>query len=324
MNEDGFRRFLEDWKVSEKKIDSHIAIAHMFEDFLTGSGHLDSPSPEDLLAFSTWMIEEKLNTYNNYVGLAFYGRFRGRMDTRNAVVALLDGAEAMDNLYKKVGDSLGNEQREAIFAEIEIPPFGTPNAQKPKITQVVMERLEHTVGTEKTIALLKDCLRDLKKTWYSASRKKYLKSKDFDEFLKKKGDDFIAQLTKIKEEDTDFFGQKINDDVIQFVESHPEIRQGIRDGNVLYETKIPYMTIDFLAETDENMKRYHYCHCQWARESLVQDDVQVPPIFCNCSAGFHKKYWEVVLDQPLKAEVLETVLGGGSRCKFAIHLPEGL
>jgi hypothetical protein len=139
-----------------------------------------------------------------------------------------------------------------------------------------------------------------------------------------KGDDFIDQLEKIKQEDGFYFNQKITDEVIQYVESNPEIRQGVREGNILYETKIPYMTIEYLAETDEDMRRYYYCHCPWVRESLRMDDVEVSPTFCNCSAGFHKKYYEVVLDQPLKAEVLETVLAGDLWCRFAIHLPEGL
>jgi hypothetical protein len=270
------------------------------------------------------MIEEKLNTYDNYVGVALYGRFLGRMDIRNAVVALLDGAEAMGNLYDKVEAELGPKKRDAIFAEVEVPPLGSPNTQKPKVTQVVMERLESAVGEEGTKALLSDCLRDLEDDWFLENRKKYLESSDFDEFLKMKGDDFIDQLEKIKQEDGFYFNQKITDEVIQYVESNPEIRQGVREGNILYETKIPYMTIEYLAETDEDMRRYYYCHCPWVRESLRMDDVEVSPTFCNCSAGFHKKYYEVVLDQPLKAEVLETVLAGDLWCRFAIHLPEGL
>jgi hypothetical protein len=70
------------------------------------------------------------------------------------------------------------------------------------------------------------------------------------------------------------------------------------------------MAREYLAETDERMKRYYYCHCPWVRESLRAGDVRVSPTFCHCSAGFTKKYWEVVLDQPLEAEIVESVLQG--------------
>jgi len=225
-------------------------------------------------------------------------------------------------LYEKVGEEFGEGKRGEIFAGIELPPVGSPNAQKPAVTQAVMERLENSVGIEGTKDLLKDCLRYLEDDWFMDGRKKYLESKDFDDFLKRKGDDFIAELKKLKEEDKPYFNQKITDEVIEYVENNPEIRQGVRDGNILYEAKIPYMTLEYLAETDEELKRYYYCHCPWARESLRDENVQVPASFCNCSAGFHKKNWEVILDHPLKAEVLETVLDGGMWCKFAIHLPE--
>jgi hypothetical protein len=324
VDTDRFQKFLEDRGASEKKFDLYTSIAEEFEEFLKGSNHLKSPTPDDLLAFSTWMIDEKLNNYDNYIGLALYGRFIDRMDIRNAVVSLLDGAEVMDNLYKKVGKELGKEQQATIFSSVKVPPMGTPSAEKTKVTQVVMEQLESTIGEEKTRALLADCLRDLDSAWFKDARKKYLELGDFDQFLKWKGDDFIAQLKKIKAEDDVFFNQKISDEVIAYVEATPEIRQGVREGDILYEAKIPYMAIEYLAESDEKMRRYYYCHCPWARESIIQEGVEVSPTFCSCSSGFHKKYYEAVLDQPLKAEVVETVLAGDPWCKFAIHLPEGV
>jgi hypothetical protein len=324
MNEDGFRQYLENSKAPKNKIEPRIAIAKKFEDFLKASDRLENPTAENLLAFSEKMVEEELNTYDNYAGLVLYGRFLKNNNINNTFIALLDGDEVMDNLEKKIEAELGKEHSDAVFVGIELPPLGTPTRHDPKVTQIVMERLENTFGTKTTIELIKDCLRDLGGPRYDADRKKYLESKNFDEFLVKKGEDFIAQLENIKQEDGVFFTQKITDNVIQYVDSHPEIRQGLREGDILYEAKIPYMTIEYLAETDETMKRYYYCHCPWARDSLIRDDVQISPTFCNCSAGFHKKYWEGVLDQPLKAEVLETVLDGDMWCKFAIHLPEGL
>jgi hypothetical protein len=53
----------------------------------------------------------------------------------------------------------------------------------------------------------------------------------------------------------------------------------------------------------------------------MQVEGPVSAQFCRCSAGFHKKPWEVIFDQKLEAEVLESVLQGDMRCRFAIHLP---
>jgi predicted hydrocarbon binding protein len=45
-------------------------------------------------------------------------------------------------------------------------------------------------------------------------------------------------------------------------------------------------------------------------------------MFCQCSAGFHKKPYEIIFGQPVKAEVLESVLKGDDICRFAIYLPD--
>jgi hypothetical protein len=97
----------------------------------------------------------------------------------------------------------------------------------------------------------------------------------------------------------------------------------VRDGLVVYESKIPYQTQEHLSATDDASRSFAYCHCPWARASLLPDlDVDVPPVFCNCSAAFHKKPWEVIFGRELHAEVLSSVLAGDDRCRFAIHLPE--
>jgi hypothetical protein len=60
------------------------------------------------------------------------------------------------------------------------------------------------------------------------------------------------------------------------------------------------------------------------KESLKQGPSGIPASFCACSAGFHKRRWEVIFGQKLKAEIVESVLRGDDWCKIAIHLPEGI
>ncbi len=92
------------------------------------------------------------------------------------------------------------------------------------------------------------------------------------------------------------------------MKNNAQIEGGTRKGNILYAEKIPYMTKKFLNETDENMKKHFYCHCVWVREALKTGEVNVPSKFCKCSAGYYKNQWDVILDQTVEVEVLETIL----------------
>lgn len=316
MDREGFRQMLLQRKVPEDQLEQHVDLAERFEAFAG-----EPPTPDDVRAFAGLLIEEGLNTWDNLVTIIRYGRFTGNDPAYVAAMELLDGAEALEGLYEKLGQAMGEKVRDQVFAGIPLPPLGTPTAERPRITQAVMERLECLVDAETCREILSGGLRYLEDAWYVGERTKYEEAGSVDAYLERKGKDLIDELAKIRDEGGLYFTQPVTDEVIDFVKSHPEIHHGVRVGNVLYEAKIPYMTLDYLAATEERMKRYYYCHCPWVRESLRAGDVYVSPTFCLCSAGFHKKSWDVIFGQPLRAEIVETVLQGDPWCKVAIHLP---
>ena len=324
MDKEGFRQFLRARKLPEEKIQDGIVVAERFEAFLAG---LDRPVPggsatvEDVQVFSRLLIREGHNSYDNLVALARYGRFVGSDTVYVGVVTLLDGAEALRNLRRRLGRALGRKERDRVFAGIALPPLGTPTTELPAYTQAVMERLEGSVDPAVYRPILSAGLRDLKSQWFVPERRKYRKSQDIDAYLASSHREYIAELEQLKSEGRLYFTQEVTEEMLDLVRGNPEIGTGVRKGAILYHTKIPHMTKEYLAEADEGMKRYYYCHCPWVKESLRPGGVHVSPDFCRCSAGFVKKPWEVILGRPLEADVLETVLTGGLVCRFAIHLP---
>ncbi len=320
MDKQGFRTFLQGRKIEDEKIEAALAIAQRFEAFASQRGH-SAPSTVDLADFSALLMQEGLNTEDNYFALLLYGRFTQNNAVYAAALEVLDGSEVFENLYSKVGEAYGEEVRDELFAGIDMPPMGTPSTEKPRYMAAILERLEGQFGLHACKALLADSLRTLLDESHLDARQKYRQSQGIDDYLEQEGQAFIELLEKLKCEGRPFFTQEITDEVIEFVEQHPEIKQGVRQGNILYEVKIPYMTREYLAETDEALKRYYYCHCPWVRETLKSSATHISPVFCNCSAGFHKKRWEVIFEQPLQAEIVESVLNGDPWCKIAIHLP---
>ncbi len=323
MDKEGFRNYLLSRKASEEQIKPSFKIVEKLEAFHMPSGAPTTPiTAEEFNVFSGHMIAQGENSYDNYLALARYGRFTQNNALYLGVLELLDGGEAFDNLHKKVGDEIGSEKRDAIFSGIKTPVLGTASAQKTIAMQEALVKLEAAIGHESCEKILSTGLRDLPDEYYQDVKTKYLECKNLDAYLRRKGDDFIVELQQLKENHGLYFNQEITDEVIAFVESMPEIRQGVRVGNILYETKIPHQAKEYLAETDPDKKRYYYCHCPWAKASLKDGPSSMSTRFCNCSAAFHKKPYEVIFGKLLKAEVLESVLQGDMRCRFAIHLPE--
>lgn len=267
------------------------------------------------------MIAEKINTFDNYYAIVLYGRFLRDNALTLAALELVDGSEVLDNLFKKTGDVLGEARRDEIFAGVELVPMGTPNTEKPAMMEVMIEKLERA-EPDACRQILSSGLRDLPDEYYAEAKRKFEECANIDEYLLRKKQDLIAELEQIQREGRLYFNQEITDEVIELVRRDSEIGQGTRVGNIIYETKIPHQAKEYLAETDEDKRRYYYCHCPWVKESLKAGKSNISPAFCNCSAAFHKRPWEVIYGQTLHADVLETVLTGNLRCRFAIHLPD--
>lgn len=322
MDKKGFLSFLEVRELPESEIANSIQLALKFESFLEQKDHgVDTKA--NVNAFSVELVERGENTIENYYALARYGRFIKNWDIYVGVVELLDGCEAFDNLYQKTDAVLGTDRRDLVFQRVKLPPIGTPNQEKVMVAQQVLPRLVEIADASECQDILADCLRDLEESWFQDDVKLFQECQNLDEFLDKNAQNFIASLEVIRDEDGIFFNQKITDDVVEFVRSEPLIARGVREGDILYEVKIPHMTVEFLAESDPQMKRYYYCHCPWVKEALKGEDADIPSVFCTCSAGFHKKRWEAILGQPLQAEIVESVLNGDDRCMIAIQLPDG-
>ena len=322
MDREGFRELLKSRKASDEKIEASIVIAERFEAYLaTLEG---KPDEAATWSFCKLLIQEKQNTYDNLLALARYGRFIKDNNIYVAVLELLDGEEVQRNLYQKVGTLFGETIRNEVFAGIGVSPLGLPSPEKPYDLFPVLDRLIGKLGYEQVELLLSACLRDLPEEYFLDDREKYIKSSSIDEYLVSRHQEFVKELQKCMEQDQLFFSQEITEEVVQYVREHPETECGVREGNTLYITKIPYNAKEYLVETDPVLKRFYVCHCPWVRHSIKAGNLHMDPVFCNCSGGFSKKPWEVIFGQTLQMEVLESALKGDFRCRFAVHLPENL
>ena len=315
--DEGFAEFL-----AERGLERVDELAAVAERFVRYAG--EGSAADKLDAFARLLIESGENTPDVFWALALHGRFTGDDALTATILSFLDGAEALGNLYDRLGEEIGAAERDRVFAGVPLPPLGTSATELPGYTQRVMDRLGDEVDASVTEGILSGCLRDLDDEWFADARAHFEAHRDVDALLEWRRDRLLETLERCHREGRPWFVQEITEEVLDYVRAHPEVSSGVRHGDVVVEVKIPHMTKEWLAATDPRERRYWYCHCPWVKESLRRDDVEVPAIFCTCSAGFHKRFWEVVLGRPLQAEIRESVLAGDDRCTIAIHLPAEL
>jgi hypothetical protein len=318
MDEVGFRDLLIKKKCTEGQIQSSISLAKRFETYLSQPGR--QPNAASAWDFSRQLIREGANTEENYLALARYCLFISNNEMFIAILELIDGGEVGENLYRMVGEQFGNQVRDEIYDGLDVAPYGTPSPEKPAYIHPIIHRLEVREGDEACRDFLSACLRNLPNNSFLPERRKFNQAGDIDAYLVNRKQAFMAELEDCHRKRRLFFAQEISGQVLDFVRRDPEMGGGKRDGNVIFETKIPYQTMQYLAESDPTLKRYYACHCPWARDAIKNGDVELAKAFCQCSGGFHKKPFEVIFQKPLKVEVLESAIRGDDRCRFAIYL----
>ena len=295
-----------------------------FQTFLKKHNYdIDTIPRGEIIKYSDYLVEIRGEEALDFLrALINYANFIKKYDYIIEIIDISESYNAMDNLYQRVAENHGEQLQNEIFKDLKIPPLGIHPEKKPEFTKIVLDKLEKKIGEEKTIELLKPCLHgrpgDLKK-----DREDFLRINDIDEFLRKKKQELIERLRKHQQEGTLEFAQYIDDDVIEFIITTPSINPGIREGDKIIETKMPYQAKKHLQADDNKMKGYYSCYCPWIRSAIKNSNAkEIFSNFCHCSAGYTKKYWDIIFDQPTEVEPIETPLTGGVLCKFAVQIPK--
>jgi hypothetical protein len=325
MKEEDFGNYLLNNNIGEETIQDYISLLKLFQEFLNKEKININTIPEGKInKYTEHLVGNKSEKVLEFLrALISYSNFIENYDYIIEIIDIAEAYNAMDNLYLRIGDEFREEIRDEIFSNIDIPPLGVHPDKKPAFTEEVMKRMEEKIGEEKTIKLLAPCLHGRPIEPIKKDREDFLRLNDIDEFLKLKRSELIERLEKHQKEGTLEYAQYIDNDVVEFVKSNPSISPGIRDGNKIIATKIPYQVKRHLTTKDEKMKRYYSCYCSWVRGAMKKgEEGKISTNFCHCSAGFIMQYWEIIFDQPVTVEPAGTALSGSLLCTFEIDIPE--
>ena len=326
MNEDEFKKYLVEEKIESQLITEYIKQIRNYEKYLSKENlTLELSLPKIIMDYSDYLVLQDKHSVLNFLRVIMhYANYSNRPEFTTRVIDISESYNAMDNLYLRIAEIHGEQLRNEIFKNLTIPKLGIHPEKKPEFTKVVLKRLEEKLGTENTIDLLSPCLHGRPPDDIEGD-KKFLKELGIDGFLARKHQKLILRLEKHRDEGTLEFAQKIDDEIVQYVRDNPVIAEGIREGNIIYVSKLPYQMREFLDAKDDRMKKFYICYCPWIRGALKNGtENEITKNFCHCSAGWYKLYWDQIFEQPIKVEPIKTARNGDMECKFAIHLPDDL
>ncbi|MFA5014391.1 MAG: hypothetical protein WC549_02470 [Actinomycetota bacterium] len=326
MKIEEYSKYLQKQDILDDVIEKRIKIIEDFINYLKDSDSKEIKSAvvkEEVEKFARKLIVEKRNTPENFSFLCDYADWPGNRKFYVAFIELMDCYNALEVLADKIEKKYGQDICNRIFTE-PLPPLGANEKERCAYTRMITEQMSQQLTTE-----------DIRNIWFQvqhgipasdwfngdiADKNKYRQYGDIDEFLEFKRQERNTLLKKLRNENQLWYTLEINDEVLEFITSNPEMESGRREGNRFYITKVPYNPIRYLHETDKRMKRYYACHCPLVREAILKDQ-PISPDICYCSLG-HASHYLAGLNQELKGEVLESAIRGDVRCRFVFYLPD--
>ncbi len=322
MDETAFRERLQTRNLEPEAIERSVAMVRRFERFVRQcrpEASVDRATAGDVERFLEGL--ERIDDVRDVLAIARYLLLVHNDEALVAALERIDGADVPDRLSRKLVDLVGDTGRDAVFGGLDIPAAGASPEAKSRFMGTLVERLFGAVDGAVAVEALASGLHFVPREAFAAERERYLAAPDFDFFLEDEHRRYVAYLTELRDDGALYFTQPITDDVVEYIRDTPTCGGGVRDGDLVRTTKVPYQADRYLHETDERRKAWFYCHCPWARASLLEPEATVSARFCNCSAGFEKQYWDTVLDEPVRVDVVRSVLAGDPVCEFAVHLP---
>ncbi len=283
---------------------------------------LETAGCKDIRAYISDLILQEKNTLDTLLALARCFYLTGRNEIYVYFASLLGGIGVVESIQSRLGALTSPEAAQELIGSVAHPPLGADPVDFPAFTRALMERLERSLPQETVRTALAGNNHQIPAEAFEEDAALYRNSDSMEAFLRAKHARQIQTLQQHCDTSTVWFEQIITQEVVDFVAGNQEIQSAVIEGNTLYTTKIPYDPVRYLSETDPVKKRYYACHCPFVHEAILRNDAPISGNWCYCSAGFAKYPYEVLFDRPLCVDVVESVLDGGSVCRFAIHLPE--
>jgi hypothetical protein len=318
-----FRKYLKEHKLNEKEIDFAVTAAREFLKYLEKKKvSFRAASLDVLKEYLSFLIDAERNSIDRLLAIVRYCYFARKNDYYVYFTSILNGRDILPLIGKKLVDVAGEETQRRIFCNFELPPLGSPPDDYPKLTKMIVDKLEAELPVATCREVLTGNYHEIPAEVFRDKKKRFGKAKTIDEYLKGEHKRLVAELTAFMKKERIWYEQKITPEVVEFVKKNSEIACGLRRGDKIYVTKIPYAPSDYLKEKDPTLKRYYACHCPLARTAIRDGEPKIPSVFCYCSGGFEKFAFDTIFGQPTEVELLESALKGDARCRFAITIPK--
>jgi len=268
------------------------------------------------------LIKNNENSSENLLALARSCYLAENREVYIYFTQIVERENIIENLRSHIEETIGKGKSDSIFETLTSPANGASPEAAYGYTKQLVEKLESELSADECRKALTANAHGIPPEAFQAEVEYFANATDLVSYLDNAHKRSVRTLQEHSDSGKVWFEQIITQPVVNYVKENKEVLGGIlEDGKILW-TKIPYDVEKWLFEKDPSIKRYYACHCPMAREILKNSDEKMPRSWCNCTSGYIQQRFNAIFRQKVQVDLLETVLDGDDRCRFAVHVPE--
>lgn len=283
---------------------------------------LEETSIEEMKSYLQRLIEKNENSLETLYALTRAAHLCENRDLYIYFTQIVERESIEENLKSHMVKTIGEEKTESLFRNLSLPPAGSPPESVIKYTRDLLSNMESQLSDQECRKALTANAHGIPAQAFDREKENFQNSEDLSSYLNDFHNRSVSTLQDHADSGKVWFEQIITQEVVDFVKNDREVLGGVLEGDKIFWTKIPYDVESWLKEEDRNSKRYYACHCPMAREALKDDSVKIPRAWCNCTSGYIQQRFQAIFGEPVHVNLLETVLDGDDRCRFAIEVPQ--
>ena len=143
LMENEFRKHLQQRKLGAENINFSVSAVKKFEKYLEEKGtSFESAELDALKEYVSLLIEEGKNSMDRLVAIARYCNLAEKNEYYVYFASILGARNVLPDIGERLAAIVGEETRYKIFQGFELPPLGSPQEDYPKLTQMILDRLE--------------------------------------------------------------------------------------------------------------------------------------------------------------------------------------
>ncbi len=320
FDREGFSNYLKSLKADDESIKNTMGLVDEYLSFVNSDDkNYDFDGVE---AFSKKSIAGKDDALQRIIALARFCKFTNRTKGMIYLITLSNTIGVLESIQERSRIIAGDEITGRIFSGINPPPLGSSIEDYPDVIKSLLKNMKENLPPCKYRKILAGNHHQLPVEYFIEHKDKFEKLGSIDEFLKYRHQKIIEEMEKCMNEKRLWYEQNITPEVIEYMNENQEVSSGIRQGNKIFITKIPYMVDEYLKTENEDIKPYLACHCPFVRSSVKEGKSSVPDEWCYCSGGFHKLIFDIIFGEEVEVELLESIISGDPRCRFSITIPD--